>query len=59
MTSGARILIADDDAVSCQVLANRLQKLGYNAVIARDGDEAKPTSGCLIVEAKQNSHGRG
>jgi DNA-binding response OmpR family regulator len=40
MTSGARILIAEDDPVSCQVLATRLQKLGYNAVIARDGHEA-------------------
>jgi DNA-binding response OmpR family regulator len=40
MTSGARILMADEDAFSCVVLATRLQKLGYNAVIARDGDEA-------------------
>jgi DNA-binding response OmpR family regulator len=40
MTSGARILVAEDDPVSCQVLATRLQKLGYTAVITRDGHEA-------------------
>jgi DNA-binding response OmpR family regulator len=38
--SRMRILIADDDAVSCQILATRLQEWGYDAVIARDGREA-------------------
>ena len=40
ITGGERILIAEDDPVSCQVLATRLQKLGYDAVITRDGREA-------------------
>ena len=38
--SGVRILIADDDPVSCEVLSTRLQKWGYNVVVARDGHEA-------------------
>jgi len=38
--SGARILIAEDDAVSCKVLATRLRQWGYEAVITRDGQEA-------------------
>src|SRR5439155_18179048 len=38
--SGARILIAEDDPVSCEILATRLQKWGYDVVIARDGHEA-------------------
>ncbi len=38
--SGARILIAEDDPVSCQVLATRLQEWGYDAVITRNGHEA-------------------
>jgi DNA-binding response OmpR family regulator len=37
---GARILIAEDDPVSCEILATRLNKLGYEPVIARDGNEA-------------------
>jgi DNA-binding response OmpR family regulator len=40
LASGERILIADDDPVSCQVLAARLQKLGYEPLITRDGSEA-------------------
>src|SRR6266481_3110625 len=40
LTSGARILIAEDDPVSCEVLATRLQKWGYDTVITRDGHEA-------------------
>jgi DNA-binding response OmpR family regulator len=35
-----RILIAEDDPVSCQILATRLQKWDYDVVIARDGREA-------------------
>jgi phosphoserine phosphatase RsbU/P len=35
-----RILIAEDDSVSCKVLATRLQKWGYAPVITRDGYEA-------------------
>jgi sigma-B regulation protein RsbU (phosphoserine phosphatase) len=38
--SGARILIAEDDAVSCEVLATRLRQWGYETVITRDGQEA-------------------
>jgi PleD family two-component response regulator len=38
--SGARVLIAEDDPVSCQVLATRLQEWGYDAVITRNGHEA-------------------
>ena len=37
---GARILIAEDDPVSCDVLATRLRKWGYETVITRDGREA-------------------
>lgn len=37
---GARILIAEDDPVSGQVLAARLGKWGYDVVITRDGHEA-------------------
>lgn len=40
ITNGARILIAEDDPVSCEILATRLQKWGYDAVITRDGHEA-------------------
>jgi DNA-binding response OmpR family regulator len=37
---GGRILIAEDDPVSCQILATRLQKWGYDAVVTHDGHEA-------------------
>jgi DNA-binding response OmpR family regulator len=37
---GARILIAEDDPVSCEVLATRLRQWGYETVITRDGQEA-------------------
>jgi DNA-binding response OmpR family regulator len=40
LTSSERILIAEDDPVSCQVLATRLQKLGYEPLITHDGLEA-------------------
>jgi two-component system response regulator AtoC len=36
----ARILIADDDEVSCQLFAEVLQKEGYRADRARTGDDA-------------------
>lgn len=39
-SSGARILIAEDDPVSSQVLVNCLQKWGYEVVVARNGHEA-------------------
>jgi len=38
--SGVRILIAEDDPVSCDVLATRLRKWGYETVITHDGQEA-------------------
>ena len=38
--SAQRILIAEDDPVSCEVLATRLKKWGYDTVITRDGHEA-------------------
>jgi len=38
--SGARILIAEDDPVSCEVLATRLRQWGHKTVITRDGQEA-------------------
>jgi DNA-binding response OmpR family regulator len=38
--SGERILIAEDDPVSCEILVTRLQKWGYETVITRDGHEA-------------------
>jgi DNA-binding response OmpR family regulator len=38
--SGARILIAEDDPVSCEVLATRLRQWGYETVITHDGQEA-------------------
>jgi len=34
------VLIAEDDLVSAKVLVTLLQKLGYEVVSARDGDEA-------------------
>ena len=40
ITHGTRILIAEDDPVSCEILVTRLQKWGYDAVIAHDGNEA-------------------
>jgi DNA-binding response OmpR family regulator len=40
VASDARILIAEDDLVSCEVLARRLQKWGYDTVVTRDGHEA-------------------
>jgi len=40
VTSAQRILIAEDDPVSCEVLATRLKKWGYDTVITRDGHEA-------------------
>jgi DNA-binding response OmpR family regulator len=39
-TSEDRVLVAEDDAVSCQVLATCLRKWGYEPVITRDGNEA-------------------
>jgi CheY-like chemotaxis protein len=35
-----RVLIAEDDLVSAKVLSALLQRLGYDVVSARDGDEA-------------------
>jgi DNA-binding response OmpR family regulator len=40
IVQGARILIAEDDPVSCEILASRLQKWGYDTVITRNGQEA-------------------
>src|SRR5438270_8874839 len=40
LPSGQRILIAEDDPVSCEVLTTRLKKWGYDTVITRDGHEA-------------------
>jgi sigma-B regulation protein RsbU (phosphoserine phosphatase) len=40
ITHGTRILIAEDDAVSCEILATRLRKWGYEAVITHNGNEA-------------------
>jgi DNA-binding response OmpR family regulator len=40
ITPGARILIAEDDPVSCEILATRLQKWGYETVITRNGQDA-------------------
>ncbi len=40
LPSGPRILIAEDDAVCCEVLATRLKKWGYDTVVTRDGHEA-------------------
>ncbi len=40
MPVGTRILIAEDDPVSRQILEIRLQKLGYVSVVTRDGQEA-------------------
>jgi phosphoserine phosphatase RsbU/P len=40
VASATRILIAEDDPVSCQILTTRLQKWGYDVVITRDGHEA-------------------
>jgi phosphoserine phosphatase RsbU/P len=37
---GERVLVAEDDPVSCQVLATCLRKWGYDPVITRDGNEA-------------------
>jgi DNA-binding response OmpR family regulator len=53
-TTGARILIAEDDAVSCQILTSCLQKWGYEVVVARDGHEAMtvmraPNAPALVV----------
>jgi DNA-binding response OmpR family regulator len=39
-TLGERVLVAEDDPVSCQVLVTCLQKWGYDPVITRDGNEA-------------------
>jgi CheY-like chemotaxis protein len=35
-----RVLIAEDDLVSAKVLSALLQRLGYDVISARDGDEA-------------------
>lgn len=39
-TKGVRILIAEDDPVSREILANRLVKWGYDVIITHDGREA-------------------
>jgi DNA-binding response OmpR family regulator len=38
--SKARILVAEDDAVSRTLISSRLQKWGYNVVVTNDGAEA-------------------
>ena len=35
-----RILIVDDDIATCQQLSLTLQTMGYDTVIAHDGEEA-------------------
>lgn len=35
-----KILIAEDDPVSCELLATVLARLGHDVVVTRDGDEA-------------------
>src|SRR5688572_8686160 len=35
-----RILVAEDEAVSARLLTHALQKLGHEAFVARDGQEA-------------------
>lgn len=35
-----KILIAEDDAISCKALENNLKEWGYSVVAARDGNEA-------------------
>jgi two-component system cell cycle response regulator len=35
-----RVLIAEDDPVSCRILALTLEKWGYEVVVTRDGEEA-------------------
>ena len=40
ITGGERILIAEDDPVSREILMTRLQKWGYDVVITRNGQEA-------------------
>jgi two-component system cell cycle response regulator len=39
-TGKMKILIAEDDFISCKALENNLQEWGYEVVSARDGDEA-------------------
>ena len=38
--AGARILIAEDDAVSCELLTERLRNWGYDIVVTRNGADA-------------------
>lgn len=40
IANGPRILISDDDPVSCEILATRLRQWGYDAVVTHDGHEA-------------------
>jgi sigma-B regulation protein RsbU (phosphoserine phosphatase) len=40
MNTWKRILIAEDDAVSCKVLEATLTKWGYEVVVTRDGEQA-------------------
>jgi phosphoserine phosphatase RsbU/P len=40
ITNGARILIAEDDPVSSEILSTCLRKWGYDTVVTHDGHEA-------------------
>jgi PleD family two-component response regulator len=39
-SSKARILVAEDDTVSCELISTRLTKWGYDAVVTHSGTEA-------------------
>lgn len=38
--SSGKVLVAEDDPVSAKVLSTLLQRLGYETIVARDGEEA-------------------
>ena len=46
-----RILIAEDDPVSCRLLEAKLTKWGYEVVVTRDGNEA-----CQVLHAENTPH---
>jgi DNA-binding response OmpR family regulator len=45
-----KILVADDDPVSCSILSRALSSLGHQPVLARDGEEAWRTFASQPIE---------
>ena len=52
----AKILLVEDDEMSWDMLSRRLQRKGYEVVVAVDGEEAVEIARSESLELIQKSH---